>query len=106
MTGITNRAMAMDPTAPSNTPTNLTSDPKAGIGADPIMATSASSSASSGSGLGPMGDPQRVKGIDEQNERQLQEGIKASMQTTASSNQKKRAVEDAADDSARYKKKR
>ena len=29
ITGTTNRAMAMDPTAPSNTTTDLTGDPKA-----------------------------------------------------------------------------
>ena len=103
LTGITNRAMAMDPTAPSNTPTVL---PAEAGGAEVRADTTTAASASSGSGLGPLGDPRRVKGIEEQNERQLQEGIKAAMQTTAMSNQKKRAAEDAADDSARYKKKR
>ena len=96
LTGITNRAMAMDPTAPSNTPTVL---PAEAGGAEVRADTTPAASASSGSGLGPLGDPRRVKGIDEQNAKQLQEGIKASMQVTESTARgTKRDAEEEADD--------
>ena len=87
-TGITNKAMAMDPTAPSNSEAAEDKDDAA-----------ATPTGAAGSGAGPMGDPRRSKEIDDQNKRQLQEGIKSSMQTAeAAARGTKRNAEEDADD--------